>query len=109
VLIMLAASNFQEFLTARGYRGLTERIFCLGLLILMAHDLYQHSRIWRVTNMYKLFPSTPADIRSSVVNHPDPVYLTVLAVGAAGTLLTLTVLLILALWEGRQAKRRIKK
>jgi hypothetical protein len=109
VMIALAAFNLQELLTERGYRGLTERILYLGLLILMAHDLYQHSRIWRVTNMYKLFPSTPADIQSSVVNHPDPVYVTALAVGAAGTLLTLTVLLILSLRERRQAKRHIEK
>jgi len=98
-LIILAAFNFQEFLTERGRRGLAERILSLGLLTLMGHDLLQHSRIWRVTNMYKLFPSTPADIQSSVVNHPDPVYVTALAVGAAGTLLTLTILLILSLRE----------
>jgi hypothetical protein len=108
-LIILAAFNFQEFLTERGRRGLLERILSLGLLILMGHDLLQHSRIWRVTNMYKLFPSTPADIQSSVLNHPDPVYITALAVGAAGTLLTLTVLLILSLRERRQAKRHIEK
>jgi len=109
MVIALAAFNFQEFLSERGHRGLTERIMYLGLLILMAHDLYQHSRIWRVTNMYKLFPSTPADIQSSVINRPDPVYITALVAGAAGTLLTFTVLLILSLRERRQAKRHIEK
>jgi hypothetical protein len=106
-LIILAAFNFQEFLTERGRRGLSERILNLGLLILMGHDLLQHSRIWRVTNMYKLFPSTPADIHASVINHPDPVYVTMLAVGAAGTLLTLIVLLVLSLRERRQEARRV--
>jgi len=108
-LIILAAANFQEFLAERGRRSLSERIFGLGLLILMAHDLFQHSRIWRVTNMYQLFPSTPAGIQSSVINHPDPAYVTALAVGAAGSLLTLTVLLILSLRERRQAKKRIEE
>lgn len=108
-LIILAAFNFQEFLTERGRRSLAERILSLGLLILMGHDLLQHSRIWRVTNMYKLFPSTPADIQSNVVNHPDPVYVTALVAGAAGTLLTFTILLILSLRERRQAKRHIEK
>ena len=108
-LIILAAFNFQAFLAERGRRGLPERILSLGLLTLMGHDLLQHSRIWRVTNMYMLFPSTPADIQSSVINHPDPVYIAALAVGAAGTLLTLTVLLILSLRERRQAKRHIEK
>ena len=108
-LIILAAFNFQEFLTERGRCGLSERILSLGLLILMAHDLYQHSRIWRVTNMYKLFPSTPANIQSSVVNHADPLYITALTVGAAGSLLTLTALLILSLRERQYAKRRIEE
>jgi hypothetical protein len=108
-LIILAAFNFQEFLTERGRHGLLERILSLGLLTLMGLDLLQHSRIWRVTNMYKLFPSTPADIQSSIINHPDPVYVTALVVGAAGTLLTLIVLIILSLRERRQAKRYIEK
>ncbi|MDP3186817.1 MAG: hypothetical protein Q8M58_16300, partial [Anaerolineales bacterium] len=98
-LILMAGFNFQEYLSEKGRRSPSERIFGLGLLILMAHDLFQHSRIWRVTNMYKLFPSTPVDIRANVINHPDPVYITALSAGAAATVLTLITLLILSLRE----------
>ncbi len=104
-LILMAGFNFQEYLSAKGRCSLSERIFSLGLLILMAHDLFQHSRIWRVTNMYALFPSTPVDIRAGVINHPDPPYITALAAGAAATVLTLIALLILAIRERRQDKR----
>ena len=49
--------------------------------------------------MADLFPSTQVDIRAVVTNHPDPPYLTALAVGLAGTLLTLVVVVILAVKE----------
>jgi hypothetical protein len=104
-LILLAAANFQAFLADRGRRGLPERILSLGLLALLAHDLYQHSRLWRVTNMYQLFPSTPANVQSSVVNHADPAYVAALIAGAAVTLLTFVALLILSRRERRLAKR----
>jgi hypothetical protein len=71
----------------------------------MLHDLLQHSRIWRVTNMYSLFTSTPVDIRSPVVNHPDPIYFTALSVGAATTVISLAVLIVLALRERRYARQ----
>jgi hypothetical protein len=99
MLIVLGSIFLQEFLAARGRRAFPERVFSLALLVLMMHDLLQHSRIWRVTNMYSLFASTPADIRSPVVNHPDPIYFAALAGGAATTVITLTVLIVLALRE----------
>jgi hypothetical protein len=104
VLITLGSIHLQEYLVSLGCRSFVERIFSLCVLILMAHDLFQHSRIWRVTNMYSLFNSTPADIRSKVINHPDPLYYGALAIGAAGTLITFLVLLILSLRERRWNK-----
>ena len=99
VLITLGSIHLQEFLVKLSRRSIVERIFSLGVLVLMAHDLLQHSRIWRVTNMYSLFNSTPVDIRSTVTNHPDPLYFNSLVVGAAVTLLTFFALLFLSLRE----------
>jgi hypothetical protein len=101
MLIILGSIFLQEFLAARGRRTLAERVFSMALLVLMLHDLLQHSRIWRVANMYSLFASTPVDIRSPVVNHPDPIYFAALSVGAATTVITLIVLIVLALRERR--------
>jgi hypothetical protein len=103
-LIILGAVNIQAFLNERRRRGLPERMLSLGLLALLVNDLYQHSRIWRVTNMYQLFPSTPANLPSRVINHSDPVYITALIAGASVTLLTFAALLILARRERRLAK-----
>jgi hypothetical protein len=107
VLIMLGSIHLQEFLVKLGMRSFVERIFSLGVLILLFHDLLQHSRIWRTGNMYDLFPSTPVDIHSKVIHHPDPIYFSALAIGAAGTLLTFLVLLFLSLRE-RQWNKSIK-
>jgi hypothetical protein len=101
VLITLGSIHLQEFLVKL---GIVERIFSLGVLILVVHDLLQHSRIWRVSNMYDLFPSTPVDIQSKVIHFPDPLYFGALAIGAAATVLTFLVLLFLSLRERRLNK-----
>lgn len=102
LLAVLGSIHLQEFLSGRGRAGLSERLFGLGLLALLLHDLFQHSRLWRVTEMYSLFTSTPVDIRAAVTNHPDPPYFTALVVGAAVSLLTFFILLALALAEKRR-------
>ncbi len=104
VLITLGSIQLQELLVRIGVRSITERIFSLGVLILLVHDLFQHSRIWRVSNMVQLFTSTPVDIQSKVIHHPDPLYFGALTVGAACTLLTFVVLIFLTLRERRLNK-----
>jgi hypothetical protein len=54
--------------------------------------------------MYDLFPSTPEDIQSKVIHHPDPLYFGALVIGAAGTVLTFFVLLFLSLRERQRNK-----
>ena len=105
VLITLGSIYFQETLIKLGHRSLVERIFSLCMLILLGHDLFQHSRIWRVTEMYNLFKSTAVDIRSEVINHPDPLYFNVLAIGAAVTVVTFIVLLTLTIREHNGASQ----
>ena len=104
VLITLGSIHLQEFLVKLGQRSTVERIFSLGVLILLVHDLLQHSRLWRVSNMSDLFPSTPVDIQSKVIHFQDPLYFGALAIGATATVLTFFVLLFLSLRERRLNK-----
>jgi hypothetical protein len=99
VLIILGSIQLQEALVKRGNRSITEWIFSLGLLILLVHDLFQHSRIWRVSNLYQLFTSTPVDIHSIIIHHSDSLYFGSIAAGAAITVLTFIVLLYLVMRE----------
>jgi hypothetical protein len=100
-LIVLGGIHLQDYLTEQGTRPITQRIFSLGLLTLLIHDLFQHTRLWRVKNMYTLFISTPVDIRANVLDRPDPPYITALIVGSVVSLLTLAVLLVLTLYQRR--------
>ncbi len=106
VISVLAAIQLQKFLDERGPAGWRERLLSLALLFLLGHDLFQHSRIWRVTNMYLLFPKTPVDIRAAVSNHPDPVYYSALVAGLVGSALTLAFLFYRARREQRAIIKR---
>ena len=96
VLIALSSINLQDFLEKIGSRSIVERVFSLGILLLLTHDLMQHSRVWRVSNMYSLFTSTPVDIHSAVVHHADAIYFGALVIGSIITVFTLTALFFLA-------------
>jgi len=100
-LIVLGSINLQDYFTKQGTRPLTQRIFSLALLALLIHDLFQHTRLWRVRNMYTLFVSTRVDIRANVLDHPDPPYITALIAGSVVSLLTLVILLLLSLLQHR--------
>jgi hypothetical protein len=106
MLIVLGSFYLQGFLTGRGARSIPERILGLGLLVLLLHDLFQHSRIWRVENMYSLFVSTPVDISAKVLRLSDPPYISALIVGGVVSLLTFIVLLILSLRERQPVQSR---
>jgi hypothetical protein len=81
MMIILAAISFQRA-TADSRRDVWTRVALLGLLGLMAQDLWQHFKLWRVVNMGNLFPPTPLDLdRYFVANHPDPPYVALLIVG----------------------------
>jgi hypothetical protein len=101
VLIILGSIHLQELLVRHGIRSITERIFSIGVLILLAHDLFQHSRIWRVSHMYQLFNSTPVDIQSKVIHHSDLLYFGALTFGAAVSVVTFGVLIYLVVRERR--------
>ncbi len=96
-LIVLGSIHLQDHLTKQGTRPLTQSIFLLGLLALLLHDLFQHTRLWRVRNLYTLFASTPVDIRANVLMHPDPPYINALIVGSLVSLMTSVILVVLVL------------
>ena len=81
------------------------RVVMLGSLVVVANDLWQHLKLWRVTNMGGLFPPVPLDLdRFFVKNHPDPVYVLVLVVGLVVAVATSGVAVVLVSRERREAR-----
>ena len=99
ILIVLGSIQLQEYLNNKGKLTWREALLYFGMLILLGHDLLQHSRIWRLTNMDQLFASTPVDIRAAVINHPDPPYWSALIIGLTGSLITLIFLCVMVYRE----------
>jgi hypothetical protein len=71
----------------------------LGSLLLLAHDLLQNARQWRVEHVFEAFPPAKLDTGLRIVARSDPQYVAVLATSAALSALVLIVLVILA-WRG---------
>jgi len=69
-------------------------------ICIVGNDLWQHFKLWRVTNMAGIFPETPLELsRFYVANHPDPIYTASLWVGLSFTALTLIVLVFKSIRE----------
>jgi len=96
ILMLLAAIELQRWLDMR-QPGWIERVGLLGGLLVIGHDLWQHLKVWQVTNAVSAFDLARVDLSIKVVaNHADPPYITMLAIGAAASLLTLIFLLVMA-------------
>jgi hypothetical protein len=95
-VLILGIVAFDQWMQARpSHSGL--KVIGLAGLGIIIHDLWQHLKAWQVTNAFPAFPLTPTDLSIKIVaNHPDPIYMTYLGVGAAVSLLSLVVLLVLA-------------
>jgi hypothetical protein len=78
------------------------QLFALTLVGVMAHDLLQHARLWRVENMATLFPRTAVDIRTEIILRPDPPYINSLLIGLGISFLTV-VFLSVQVYRERQA------
>jgi len=103
-LLILAAIEFQSWLSEQEFSPILQ-ISVLGLIFLIGHDLWQHLKVWQVTNAVSAFDVARVDLSLKVVgNHPDPEYTTTLAIGAAVSLLTLVALIILWVREKRTVK-----
>lgn len=102
-LVIIGAVELQKYFDASPRRvGL--RLGGLGFLLVLAHDLWQHLKLWQVNNAAEAFPLTPRDLSLvTVANHPDAPYFTLLGIGAAVTLLALLALLWMT-WREKKLK-----
>jgi hypothetical protein len=81
-------------------------ISLLSGVLLLASDIWQHAKLWRVAKMGDLFPNKALDLSVNVVaNRVDPPYIAALAVGLAISLAALCVLVFLAVREKPQRAR----
>jgi hypothetical protein len=92
-LFVLGAIRFETFLRERPNLGPRAYLLVLGALVILSHDLLQHSRFWRYTNMDQLFPNTPVQMLVELVHRSDPLYFLSLLGGAGLALLALFFLL----------------
>lgn len=100
-LFILAVIHLQRFFEQKDRWGLRQTLFILGMIMVMGHDLFQHSRLWRVSNMYELFPRESSGIPAPVINHPDPAYTTAITVGAVISSIAL-ILILVFVWRERK-------
>jgi hypothetical protein len=97
----LAGIALQRWISERSL-GIREKLTVLVLLGVLAHDLVQHIRLWRVDRMHLLFESTPVSLAAKVINHGDPLYVGALVVGSIAAILSLLVLVWLVYGERRR-------
>ena len=78
----------------------------LSGVLLLASDIWQHVKLWRVAKMGDLFPNKALDLGVNVVaNRVDPPYTAALVVGLAISLAALCALVFLAVREKPQRAR----
>lgn len=95
VLVLIAAINLNRWLKAKKENAWLGWA-AVGLLLVIASDLWQHLKLWRVNVAYEWFPKTPVDLTIKVVsNHGDPQYIAFIAAGLTVSLLTFGILLLL--------------
>jgi hypothetical protein len=103
MLVVLAVLHFQQQLDSRKL-GLGTKVAVLGALMLMAQDLWQHFKLWRVVNMGLVFPPVAIDLSQyTVANHPDPPYFAALSAGLFVSLVTFAWLIV-ASWREKRAR-----
>ena len=98
-LLLASGTHFQALLSRRKI-GNTQFLGVLGLVALLAQDLWQHVKLWRVQRMPELFPNRGIDLSGEfIANHPDPAYGAALVLGLSIGALTLAALA----WRARRA------
>lgn len=109
LVLFLAAIEFQRWLDARQVSF--PRLFASGLaLVAIFHDIWQNIRIWAVSAAGQRFQQGDFVSFNAAawvpVDHPDPMYWTILGIGAGITILALSGLIYLS-WRDRP--RRMSK
>jgi hypothetical protein len=91
--MLAAVYAFQRFIDEEGKLVLWRWISLAGLFLL-AHDLWQNVKLWRVNVAAQYFPVTPVNLAIKVVsNHADAAYTNLLLAGAVISVITAIVLL----------------
>lgn len=108
VLAILAAIHLQGLLDSKrvGRKG---QFALLGGLMVLANDIWQHEKLWRVRHLPDMFDARNVDLSLAyVANHPDPPYLLAVRVGAVVSVVSFTILAYMAWHEARAANRELK-
>jgi hypothetical protein len=91
ILLILAGISLERYVRRLQW-NLGKQLAALLVVGVIAHDLLQHARLWRVSNMSQLFDVTPVDIRAEVLIRNDPSYIAALISGLIIGVLTLIFL-----------------
>jgi hypothetical protein len=101
ILTLAAALWLQDWLNRKQPTPLLSASMLAGTLVL-ASDIWAHTKLWRVAKMGELFPNKVLDLGLNVVaNHPDPAYTATLIAGGVISLASLICLVALAIRERR--------
>jgi hypothetical protein len=96
--MLAAVYAFQRFIDEKGNTVLWRWIGLAGLLLL-AHDLWQNLKLWRVNVAAQYFPVTPVNLAIKVVsNHADAMYTNLLLLGA-GISLTMCIIVLIGVFR----------
>jgi hypothetical protein len=102
MIAVLAGLNLQHSLES-WKQSLLEKGLLLGLLFVEAFELLQHFKLWRVSELEGLetvFPKIPFDpALNHAIQRADPQYLGLFIAGAALSVVSLAVLVVLAARE----------
>lgn len=88
-LMVIASVELQKIFNRLSSNKCIFQWLWLASLLILAHDLWQHLKLWQVSNAFTAFPLTPRDLsRIVIANHPDSSYFLALWIGGIITLLT---------------------
>lgn len=95
-LLFLGAEALQRSIDSRRLHW-TWQIGGMVAAATILHDLWQHTKLWRVRRMMELFDPLPIVFSGEVIaNHPDPAYVGSLVVGGIVALASLLFLLVMS-------------
>ena len=103
MVLTLAGIQLDRLLRTKRLNFGSQLTVLLAVAIL-AHDLFQHARLWRVENMARLFQRMPVDIRAQVLSRSDPAYVAALLIGLGVAVLALAYLG----WKMFQERTRVE-
>lgn len=107
LLMILATIFFQRWLDTSYKRTL---MIAAGFpaLIFLFSDLWENLKLWRLNEYAGYFEPVTLNLDgNSIANHADPVYFSVLALGAGITIATFIFLLLMSLKEHRSNLKRL--